>query len=141
MDDIIIRKFEILDISGISDLSKNNVYCKKEIELIAKSFMHSENTKNNCYVAVIGDRIIGFIYGFLIDNGTLYPQFLYVEPTYRKKGIGKGLMDAIEKGTACNTSIIVYHKSLHDYYVKQGYLQGDQLEVAIKEISRNMESR
>lgn len=76
---------------------------------------------------------MGLIYGYALPDGILFPEFLYVRPEYRGQKIGEQLISVLEKNSGCDTSQIVYHKTLHDYYEKQGYMAGD-LETAFKSL-------
>ena len=98
----------------------------------------NENSKiEKCLIAESDGKIVGFIYGFVLPNKTLIPEFLYVTPNERKTGIGTELIKQLEIKSNCTASMIFYNKSLHNYYEKQGYQAGDNLEVAMKEIGGN----
>lgn len=132
-----VRKISMLDVPELIILGNNDDHYGIKVKLIVESFINSEDSLKSCFVAISDRSIVGFVYGFLTDNSTLFPQFLYVKPEYRKKGIGTKLMKTIETETECSVSIIYYHNSLHNYYKRQGYNSGDQLEVAIKEVQCN----
>lgn len=105
---------------------------KENIYIIANSLKVSDSTIENCWLAFDNQKIIGFVYGFILPNRTLLPEFLYVTPEYRNNGIGVALMKKLEEESGCTASMIFYNTALHDYYQKQNYLSGDNLEVAIK---------
>ncbi len=103
----------------------------------ARSMINATGNIERCIVAVDDSQIVGYIYGFALPNHALFPEFLYVIPAYRNKGIGKKLIEKLETSTNCTSSTIFYNKDLHDYYKKMGYTAGDALEVATKELSIN----
>ena len=88
-----------------------------------------------CYVALDGKNIVGYIYGFALPSKTLIPEFMYVKPELRRKGIGEALLTMLEQKSGCDCSMIFYHKSLHNHYQKLGYETGDNLETAMKQIA------
>ena len=83
-------------------------------------------------VAVSDGALLGFIYGFVLPNQTLLPEFMYLKPQYRHQGIAQKLLAELEKQSGCTASLIFYHKSLHEFYQTQGYKSEDTLEVAVK---------
>ena len=122
-----ITKNEIIELANLSDddwkiLNKS----------IASSLQIEENRIEKCYVAVCDDCIIGYIYGFILPNGTLLPEFMYVKKEYRNCGVGYALLSKLEEESGCSVSRILYNKELHNHYKKLGYDAGDNLEVAIK---------
>lgn len=92
-----------------------------------------------CLVAEADGDIVGFIYGFVLPNKTLIPEFMYVVPNARKNGVGAELIKQLELTSGCTASMIFYNKSLHCFYEHQGYLAGENLEVAVKEIGGTSE--
>lgn len=105
----------------------------------ASMLKQSDDKISRCYLAMDEDdqKVVGYIYGFVLPNKTLIPEFLYVLPEYRRKGIGKKLIQSLEDNSGCTASMIFYNKSLHDYYQKQEYITGDDLEIAMKELRSN----
>lgn len=101
--------------------------------------MDTNNPVEKCLVAEVDGNIVGFVYGFILPNETLIPELMYINPHYRKKGIGSALIRQLEIHSNCAVSMIFYNKSLHEYYQKQGYQSGDNLEVAMKEIGGDSE--
>lgn len=85
-------------------------------------------------LALCDGTLVGFIYGFVLPNKTLLPEFMYLKPEYRHQGIAQVLLEELEKQSGCTASMIFYHNSLHDFYQRQGYQSGDNLEVAMKEL-------
>ena len=97
--------------------------------------INAENSEiERCYVAESNSNILGFIYGYILPDEMLIPEFVYVKPNYRKNGIAKDLLFTLEKESKCNLSIIYYHKTLREHYCKLGYAVGDNLEVAMKKL-------
>lgn len=128
------RFFHRLDFIDLATLTNDE--WKANHQNIAQSMLKSTGDIEKCLLAMdceVGE-IAGYVYGYLLPNKTLIPEFLFVKPKYRGYGIGKTLLSEFEIATGCTTSMVFYHKSLHDYYSKLGYQAGDALEVAIKEI-------
>ena len=48
---------------------------------------NTDSVLEKCYIAEFNSSIIGFIYGFVLPNGMLIPEYVYVKPNYRKNGI------------------------------------------------------
>lgn len=101
---------------------------------IAKAMQKADNDIEKCILAVDKNEIVGYVYGFALPSNTLIPEFLYVLPQHRNKGIARGLLSKLEHSTNCTASMIFYHNSLHNLYAKMGYQAGENLEVAMKEI-------
>lgn len=95
--------------------------------------MNIDNPVEKCLVAEINGDIVGFIYGFILPNRTLIPEFMYIKPNHRKNGIGSALIKQLEIHSNCIASMVFYNKSLNEYYQKRGYQSGN-LEVAMKTI-------
>ena len=79
-------------------------------------------------------NLAGFIYGFVLPSQVLIPEFMYIKPEYRHQGIAQSLLAELERQSGCTCSMIFYNKTLHDYYEKQGYSTGENLETAIKQL-------
>ena len=96
-----------------------------------------EDLKEPCYLAIDGNRIVGYIFGHYYDNEKKVSieegeipigekcfdiDEIYILKEYRNQGLGKKLFDALErevKGKAnfitLPTSTKDYHKILHFY--------------------------
>lgn len=133
MDEITIRKIKPTDIPGIKRLALTDDECCAQIIVSAKSF-ESKFHRQHSFVAVHKRTIVGFLYAGLLLETTFIPYFMFVMPPFRKRGIGSKLLDTAEKASGCGSSLIYYHQSLHDFYKQQGYIHGDNLEIAIKEL-------
>ena len=89
-----------------------------------------------CYIAeTTDDMIVGFVYGFVLPSDVLIPEFLYVDPEYRRTGIGSRLMGLLERESGCTSAMVFYNKSLHGYYGRRGYMTGENIETAMKDLS------
>ena len=131
-----IREFSSNDFSLL--LSLANDKWKAEIENTCKTLLsEKDNSYTKALLAFSEKELIGFIYSFILPNGTLLPMLLYVKPSHRGKGIAHELLKELEIQSSCELSMIFYSKSLHSFYAEQGYDAGDNLEVAIKNI-RNL---
>lgn len=91
-----IREYTRNDITSLIHLSSDE--WAPTIENLQKSVLPSYDGKNlKNLLAVCGEEIIGFIYGYISPDKTLFPEFLYVKPEYRHKRIGQKLLDELEK--------------------------------------------
>ena len=128
---VIIRDYKTSDCFSLLSLSED----AWKSQIIATTMSIKENSEvERCLVAESDGVIVGFIYGCVLPNKTLIPEFMYVKPCSRKRGFGVELVKQLEMRSNCTASMIFYNKTLHDYYEKQGYQAGDNLEVAMKEI-------
>ena len=129
---IVYREFDKGDFLNFCTLVEDE--WKDMHNSLAWSVFKADNDVEQCLLALEDQKIVGYIYGFILPNKTLLPEFLYVLPDYRRQGIGAKLLSEFEKNYACTVSRVYYNKNLHDFYNKLGYMSGDKLEVAIKEI-------
>lgn len=102
---------------------------------LAPSFARCDGGIERCYVAEDSGQLQGFIYGFVLPNGLLLPEMLYVRSEFRRMGIGTRLLETLEKESGCSSSMIFYNSTLHDYYAKHDYIVGENLEVAMKNLA------
>ena len=120
-----------------SDMFRLTLICNdewsKNVTQIAVSLKnYKEDGIERCYLAEEDDMIIGFIYGFALPNGLLLPQFLYVKQEKRRIGVGRQLLEYLEKNSGCTSSMIYYNEHLHNHYAKLGYSTQENLETARK---------
>ncbi|GEM_PF-4626292 len=66
------------------------------IKGIMNNLKHSDDKNCRCYIALHNGERVGFVYGHIIDDQTLYTQFMYVKKENRKCGIGKRLINKLE---------------------------------------------
>ena len=132
--EVVIREYEKEDFLDLATMADDE--WKEAMLSTAKSLIEGTNAVEKCLVAEYECKLVGFIYGFVLPNDTLIPEFLYVVPNRRKEGIATRLLATLENSYGCSTSMIFYNKSLHSYYEKQGYMVGEQLEVGLKYIKR-----
>lgn len=128
---ITIRKFQKDDLLKFAELSSDE--WKIAIKQIAVSLLKT-NDVELCLCAEIDNTIIGFVYAFILPNGTLIPELIYVKDEYRSKGYAKQLLKAVEEESGCSASMVFYNKELHSFYQKQGYQTGENVEVAMKNL-------
>lgn len=133
-----IREFCDLDCTSLIMLSNDE--WNKGLQFIVAGLKDKKNNVGSCLVAEDDKQIVGFIYGFILPNKTLIPEFIYVIPNYRNKGVGRMLLEELEKRSKCTVSMIFYHKTLREHYAKQGYVVGNNLETAIKQLVDKGES-
>lgn len=130
---ITIRKARKTDLLALASLADDE--WEQKLSILAPSFAKCNGKIERCYVAVDSDHLLGFIYGFVLPNGLLLPEMLYVGSEYRKKGIGTKLLEYLESKSGCTSSMIFYNNTLHDYYAKRGYQVGENLETAMKNLN------
>ena len=130
--DVMIRLVKKADISSLARLADDEWASK--LAILASSFAKCDGIIERCYVAEKSNELVGFIYGFVLPSGLLLPELLYVRSEYRGKGIGTQLMEYLEKKSGCTSSMIFYNTALHDYYAKRGYIVGENLEIAMKNL-------
>ena len=130
---VIIREANSADLLDLATLADDE--WKAKISGLAFTLVKCDGVIERCYVAVDSNKLVGFIYGFVLPNKMLLPEMLYVCSEYRKSGIGTMLLEHLEKCSECTCSMIFYNKSLHDYYAKRGYDIGGNLETAMKNLT------
>jgi len=108
---------------------------KNTIVQVLTALKRMPNKYEKIYLAISNGNVVGFIYGYILLNGALLPQFLYVDQEYRNKGIASNLLSMLEKDSNCTCSLVWYHKSLSDFYKNRDYDTGFNLEVAVKELN------
>ena len=138
MSDIMIRKFQMLDLADFETICDKSDRYYPQISTSPAALLKYDIYRENCYVAYDGYTLIGYVYGGVLCN-TLYPQFMFVRADYRKQGIGRKLMAALEVNSGCTVSLIYYNKELSDYYCKQGYEIGTNLQVGMKQIGGELQ--
>ena len=129
---VFIRPVKKTDVFSLACLA-NDEWASK-LSMLAPSFTKCDGKIERCYVAEKPNELIWFIYGFVLPNGLLLPEMLYVRSEYRKAGIGTQLLEYLEKESGCTSSMIFYNTTLHDYYAKRGYIVGENLETAMKSL-------
>ena len=130
---LIIREFttdDFIDLATITDdeWSTTIIAIAKDLKL------NYDNNITKVLLTYDDKELIGFIYGFILPNHMLIPEYMYVVQQFRKHGIAHTLLSSLEKKSGCTYSMIFYNKELHDFYHKQGYQTGDHLETAIKQL-------
>ena len=113
-----IRCFEENDIKPIYELLKNELGYEVDYSLFVLRVQ--EMIKNNylIYVACIENKVVGFI-GIEVSYA--------IDKNYQNKGIGKQLIQKVEKYTKTNNMAAITlnsgisRKTAHIFYEKQGY--------------------
>jgi GNAT superfamily N-acetyltransferase len=132
MTDVDIRLLKQDDYSLIIEIESENEAMHRAFLDIATSVYGGFDDVSYTYGAFFDEFLCGFIYGFVLPNKLLLPQYLYVLPAYRKQGIGQRLLETFESESGCSSSLVYFEKSLSLYYKKLGYVIGDAV-VALKE--------
>ena len=124
MNNCRIRKFRIEDIPRLRHFKIFN-------EITEHLCQHS-SLRRMCLVAVCGELPIGYILGEVDKLNCLTIHHIEVEDSHRLQGVGRALVEELERRSRAQTCLIYHSKDLHDFYEKLGYCYGDKLEVAIR---------
>lgn len=123
-----IRPIEEKDYEQIIVLFREFALFEKRLERMTNSAeqLKQDNDLFNCYVATIGDEIVGYAtYFFAYYSWTgksLYLEDLYVTEAYRKQGIGKKLLYSVinfAKNNACKKmrwQVANWNKNAQEFY-------------------------
>ena len=133
-----IRLLTQNDCSLILKIAPDNETTASILFTIAKTIKDGFDGISYIYGAFIDDLMVGFVYGLILPNKTLLPQYLYVDINYRGQKIGKKLLKKLEKESGAICSMAYFEKGLRKYYSDQGYMIGDLL-VALKYLPENAE--
>ena len=85
-----------------------------------------EDLKEPCFLAMDGDKVVGYTFGHVYENDMKGPAApigdpcfmideIYVLPEYRSQGIGKRLFEAIEEEVKSSVTSITLSTSTKDY--------------------------
>ncbi|WP_435788398.1 GNAT family N-acetyltransferase [Clostridium sp.] len=129
---IVIRECKTQDYTDIVLLNKNEMgyeYPAEDTKKQLKQLLNDSNHK--IYVAVVGDKVVGYIHASNYE--LLYAPYLKnimgiaVSSHFRKNGIGKMLLNEVEKwakGTgACGVRLVsgATRIGAHAFYTSCGY--------------------
>jgi len=144
----LIRKLERKDFSkcaklieaAYSDAPYNEVFIKGAALNYLKSKF--KQCKNNCFVLVINNELIGFILSSLSywSNGPqAVMEELIIDKKFRGKGYAKQLVDYLEKKLRAENvkSIMLWTKKTtpaHAFHQKNGYADANDLTVMFKSL-------
>ena len=133
IDNITIREYYHKDWNGLKGLAMS-APTVNDLRLIESSMkvLKEYNPPVLSFVAEANGLIIGFNFGYILPNGLLIPEGMYVDPDYRRKGTAKSLSEALESVSKCQVSMAYYNKDLSDYYARLGYDTGRDIIVGIK---------
>ena len=111
------------------DYMLNLFYSKKVIE------EQIENPINQFFVAMENNQILGYCHCFE-KNGQYYISKIYVHPTAQGKGIGKLLLNTIEKqANDFNFSTLALNvnrnNTAKDFYAKNGFIIVEELDIPL----------
>ncbi len=128
---ILTRTAKIEDSESITELSNQLGYPSEIIE-VQKRLMELLLNNDNCiFVALVDEKIVGWIHGFYSRRIESEPFVeiggLVVDTKYRKKGIGKLLVEEINKWSytkQCNRIRVrcnIVRKESHLFYQQLGF--------------------
>lgn len=92
---------------------------KEDLTIQPEIFDHWRGSKY-----VLDDKIVGFYLLNRVNSRTCILEFLFVEPSYIGKGIGKELIDhAIEscRENSCEVLNVLSDPNAENFYAKQGF--------------------
>ncbi len=142
---VFIRHAEIEDAEPISQLSDQLGY-KSNAKIMHNRLSKILKNEDNCiFIAVYNDKIIGWIHGFYTLRVESDPFVeiggLIVDENYRKKGIGKLLVEYIfswsiskkysQVRVRCNTIRVESHK----FYENIGFTEKKQQKIFDKQLN------
>ena len=144
--EIFVRKAEIMDVESISQLSDQLGYLSTN-DAIKNRLSEILKNKDNCvFVACEGKTIAGWILGFYTLRVESDPLIeiggLVVSENYRKKGIGKILVDEVVKWAKlrkCNQVRVrcnVLRIESHKFYENIGFELKKEQKVFNKQLSK-----
>lgn len=128
---ILIRTAEIEDSRSITELSNQLGYPSEIIEVQKRLMELLQNNDNCVFIALEGEKVVGWVHGFysrrIESESFVEIGGLVVDIEYRKKGIGKLLINEINKWPStkqckrirvrCNT----VRKESHLFYQQLGF--------------------
>lgn len=124
-----IRNFTLLDFSRLLRFPPDEW---SEAHSVTAHSLLKQNPTERCVVAEEDAALVGYAYGFVLPNETLFVDFVYVTPARRGSGVGAELIRALERSSGCREVLVFFHKSLRGFYTRQGYETGTDLEAAVK---------
>jgi len=117
--EIQVRKYQEDDFPSIHALNRedqwNNLVAKKEDTISAW------NHSNIAYVAMLDDKIIGYIRGMTDQSITMYICELLIDQTYRSLGIGHNLLYYVHRLYPNTRVEMLASSTSHTYYETKGY--------------------
>jgi len=131
-----IRKITADDYHLIREINTDDERMKALIVGVSNQIKDYSSDVLRAYVAVTRGKTVGFVYGFVLPNRLLLPQYMYLEPKFRGNYLGQALLEALEKDSGCVQAIIYFESPLSEYYQRQGYEVGNAV-VAMKALSRD----
>lgn len=136
----IIRKLEIQEVeyanSFLTKLIKDEKKYDENINdkcVVKECYENMIDVDTNCIlVAVCDSKIVGYLYGFIMDTGDAYIfntaklEAMYVDGTYRLNNIGFSLIEAFKKWcVAKNVKYIELSVCVGNDAAKKLYLKND----------------
>jgi len=128
---ILTRTAKIEDSESITELSNQLGYPSEIIEVQKRLMELLQNNDNCIFVALEDEKIVGWIHGFysrrIESESFVEIGGLVVDIKYRKKGIGKLLVEEINKWSStkqCNRIRVrcnIVRKESHLFYQQLGF--------------------
>lgn len=112
MENVEIRRLTPDDYFSIIELVPDDEYMAQIFMIIANAVKSDFDGISYTYGAFVNGLIIGFIYGFVLPNKTLLPQYLYIDAEYRGNKVGNRLLETLEKDSECSCSLAYFEKGL-----------------------------
>ena len=109
--DFIIRKAELKDANIVNNFLTKLIKDEKKYDtnindnFVVHTFYENfiEDEQNCCLIAEYNGKIIGYLYGFVQNNGNIYINIItqldamFADNEYRKLGIGNALIGEFKK--------------------------------------------
>ena len=137
---MIYRILNERDISSITNLKCESSVGNSKIHNLI-SMLRDIGVPHDKFVVAIGafidepfSTLVGLAYGYIVPKHTLLIQYVYVEPEYRHKQVGKTLVSTLEQCSNCSVSQVFYAANLTPFYSGLNYFDGN-VKVAIKFIN------
>ena len=106
--DYSIRPYSKADFLFLGTLSNDDEYKSQHLP-IALSLQKADERTERCFVATVDNKIVGYIYGYIVPGRVTLPQFLYVKNENRRGGIGAALLKRFEDESQTPCSLIYYN--------------------------------
>ena len=120
------KKVTLNDDNVVQQLIELSYIWEKEENTWGLRHNTKEDLQEPCFVALEGNRIIGYIFGHYYDNENykafanigdkfFYVEELYVLPEYRNQGIGRKLFSLLEEEVKDKVTCITLSTATKDY--------------------------
>lgn len=101
--------------SDLSDIKRAYTYSRDSVLFLPLEFMGTSIKQSHCFVAGISNRVVGFaMYQHNKNDSIMRITDLIVHPSFRRKGIGTSLMNALKSECRkMRLSSLIYQTPAH----------------------------